>query len=74
MAADDEHKLIRGYGVTGAAAHDSEPYLDVMPVEPTFDGQKAYGDSAYSGEKIDTELKGRGYDPQICEKGYTPTN
>ena len=69
-AGDDEFKLIRGYGVTGAATHDSKPYMDVMPEEPAFDGQKAYGDSAYSGEKIDAKLKGRGYDPQICEKGY----
>jgi len=68
--ADDEHKLIRGYGVTGAATHDSEPYLDVMPEKPAFDGQEAYADSAYTGEKNDTTLKGRGYDPQICEKGY----
>jgi len=69
-AGDDEFKLIRGYGVTGAATHDSEPYLDVMPETPAFDEQEAYADSAYSGEKIDTKLKERGYKPQICEKGY----
>ena len=67
---DAGYKLIRGYGVTGAATHDSEPCLDVVPEKPAFDGQKAYGDSAYSGEKIDTKLKERGYNPQICEKGY----
>jgi IS5 family transposase len=70
VAMDDEYKLIRGYGVTGAAAHDSEPYLDVMPGEPTYPDQEAFADSAYSGEKIDTELKNRGYVPFICEKGY----
>ena len=70
VASDVEHKLIRGYGVTGAATHDSEPYLDVVPEKPAFDDQEAYADSAYAGEKIDTELKKRGYKPQICEKGY----
>jgi IS5 family transposase len=70
VAADDEYKLIRGYGVTGAATHDSEPYLDVVPEKPAFDDQEAYADSAYSGKKIDTKLKERGYKPQICEKGY----
>ena len=31
--ADEEYKLIRGYGVTDAAVHDSVPYLDVLPEE-----------------------------------------
>ena len=30
VTIDEEHKLIRGYGVTGTAAHDSVPYLDVL--------------------------------------------
>jgi IS5 family transposase len=70
VAADEEYKLIRGYGVTGAATHDSVPYLDTMPEVPLFEGQEAYADSAYAGEKIDTKLKERGYKPMICEKGY----
>jgi len=69
-AMDDEYKFLRGYGVTGAAAHDSEPYLDVVPAEPAYADQEAFADSAYAGEKIDTELKKRGYVPFICEKGY----
>jgi IS5 family transposase len=68
--SDDEFKFIRGYGVTGAASHDSEPYPDVMPEKPAFDDQEAYADSAYSGKKIETKLKERGYKPMICEKGY----
>ena len=32
--------------------------------------QEAFGDSAYAGEPIDTELKSRGFVPMICEKGY----
>jgi hypothetical protein len=43
---DEEHKLIRGYGVTDASVHDSVPYLDIMPVEPAYPDQEAFGDSA----------------------------
>jgi len=67
---DDEFKLIRGYGVTDAAVHDSVPYLDVMPEEPAYPDQEAFADAAYVGEKIDTGLKDRGFLPMICEKGY----
>jgi IS5 family transposase len=70
VAADEEHKLIRSYGVTGAASHDSVPYLDVMPAEPEYADQEAFADSAYVGEKIENELLKRGYLPMICEKGY----
>src|SRR5215469_11683376 len=68
--ADEEYKFIRGYGVTDAAVHDSQPYTDLMPEEPAYPDQEAFADSAYVGEKIDTELKKRGYLPMICEKGY----
>jgi IS5 family transposase len=67
---DDEYKFIRGYGVTGAATHDSVPFLDVLPEEPEYPDQEVFADSAYTGEEIDTKLKGRGYVPMICEKGY----
>ena len=67
---DDEFKLIRGYGVTDAAVHDSIPYLDLMSAEPAYPDQEAFSDSAYVGEKIDTGLKELGYLPMICEKGY----
>jgi IS5 family transposase len=67
---DDEFKFIRGYGVTDAAVHDSVPYLDVMPTEPAYPDQEAFADAAYVGEKIDTGLKARGFQPMICEKGY----
>jgi IS5 family transposase len=70
VVSDEEHKLIRGYGVTGAAAHDSEPYLDVMPEKPAYPDQEAFADSAYASKEIDTKLKDRGYVPLICEKGY----
>jgi IS5 family transposase len=66
---DDEYKFVRGYGVTDAAVHDSVPCLDVIPVEPAYPDQEAFADAAYVGEKIDTELRRRGFLPLICEKG-----
>jgi len=70
VAADEEFKLIRGYGVTGAATHDSVPYLDTMPEEPAYPDQEAFADSAYAGKEINEKLLQRGYLPMICEKGY----
>jgi IS5 family transposase len=63
-------KLIWGYGVTTAKVHDSVPYLDVLPAKPLPGCADAYADSAYSGKDIATEILKRGYEPQICEKGY----
>jgi IS5 family transposase len=70
VAIDDEYKLIRGYGVTGAATHDSEPYLDLMPKEPAYPDQEAFADSAYKSKEIDAKLTERGFVPEIHEKGY----
>ena len=70
VAIDEEYKLIRGYGVTGAAAHDSVPYLDVLPAKAAYADQEAFADSAYSGKEIEAKLTERGYLPMICEKGY----
>jgi IS5 family transposase len=67
LQRDEEYKC---YAVTGAAAHDSEPYPDVLPAKPAYADQEAFGDSAYSSKEIDTKLKERGYVPLICEKGY----
>ena len=68
--ADEEYKLIRGYGVTDAAVHDSVPYLDVLPEESEHPDQEALADSAYVGEKIESGLLERGFLPMICGKGY----
>jgi len=67
---DDKHKLIRGYGVTGAATHDSKPYTDLMPQEAAYSDQEAFGDSAYASADHEAELLKRGFLPMICEKGY----
>ena len=68
VAIDDEYKFIRGYGVTGAATHDSEPYLDLMPKEPAYPDQEAFADSAYKSKEIDEKLTERGFVPEI--QGY----
>ncbi|MCL2117648.1 MAG: hypothetical protein FWH27_04380 [Planctomycetaceae bacterium] len=48
--ADGEFKLIRGYGMTGAATHDNVTYLDTMPEEPAWPGQEAFAESVYAGK------------------------
>ena len=67
---DDEFKLIRGYGVTDASVHDSQPYPDLMSDVPDYPDQEAFADAAYVGENIDKGLRKLGYLPMICEKGY----
>jgi IS5 family transposase len=44
--------------------------LDVIPEKPRPGCEGAYSDSAYSGQPIAAELLNRGYEVQICEKGY----
>jgi IS5 family transposase len=70
VVSDEEHKFIREYAVTGAATHDSEPYLDVLPEVAAYPDQEAFADSAYSSKEIKEKLLARGYLPMICEKGY----
>ena len=41
-----------------------------MPEEPAYPGQEALADSAYSSKDINEKLQGRGYVPEINEKGY----
>ena len=68
--ADDEYKFVRCYGVTGASVHDIEPHLDLLPEEPAYPDQEAFGDSAYSSKENHEKLLACGYLPMICEKGY----
>jgi IS5 family transposase len=70
VAVDDEHKFIRDYAVTGAAVHDSVPFLSVLPDKAAYADQEVFADSAYVGEEIEKELRERKYKPQICEKGF----
>jgi IS5 family transposase len=65
---DGKTKLIDTYTVTSAEVHDSQPLEALLGEEDR--GQELYADSAYSGEPIDTMLKGRGITPQIIERAY----
>jgi len=67
---DDEYKFVRDYDVTDASVHDSVPYPDLMPTEPAYPDQEAFGDSAYKSKENDAELSRRGFLPMIHEKGY----
>jgi IS5 family transposase len=72
VLADSENKTILDYEVTDASVHDSIPCLDLMPPESAYKGQEFHADAAYVGSEhnpIQEDLKERGFDPQICEKG-----
>lgn len=64
VKCDAESKLITNYGVTDAAVHDSQRCTDLLEESDKV----FYADSAYSGEKIATNLP-EGCENQICEKG-----
>ena len=67
-----ETKLIEDYTTTTASVHDSKVCLDLAPPEAAFEGQEFFGDAAYVGSEsnpIKPDLKERGFDPQISEKG-----
>jgi IS5 family transposase len=70
VLGDSMTKFILDYGVTPASVHDSVPALDLIPPEPAFEGQRIYGDSAYSGKNIVTDLQERGFDVNIHERPY----
>lgn len=59
-------KLIEHYAVTDASVHDSQPLVDLLE---QGDG-RLHADSAYRSEKIDEELKERGIQNYIHEKGH----
>jgi IS5 family transposase len=66
VKADKTTKLIEDYEVTDASVHDSQAVEDLVEKD---DGT-LHGDSAYTGERIETILEGRGVEGEICEKGY----
>ena len=66
VKADKRTKLIEDYEVTDASVHDSQAVEDLVEKS---DGT-LHGDSAYSGEKIETLLELQGVTGEICEKGY----
>jgi IS5 family transposase len=66
---DEGYKFVRDFDTTPASIHDSVPYLPLMPEEPAYPDQEAFGDSAYASKKHEEELLRRGFVPMICEKG-----
>jgi len=66
---DVKSKLITGYHVTDASVHDSQPTGRLL--DKKDEGQDFYGDSAYTGEDLDKQLRQeKKVNPQIIEKGY----
>lgn len=59
-------KLIENYTVTDASVHDSQPLVGLLEEN---DG-RLHADSAYRSAKIDEELRQRGVENYIHEKGY----
>jgi IS5 family transposase len=68
--SDEEYKLLRDYGVTDAATHDSVPCLDTAPAKASYPDQEFFADSAYIGKEIEEGLLRCGFLPMICEKGF----
>jgi len=66
VKADRTTKLIEDYEVTDASVHDSQALEDLVEKS---DGT-LHADSAYVGEGIETVLKKKGIEGEICEKGY----
>jgi IS5 family transposase len=66
---DEAYKFVQDYAVTEASVHDSVPHMVLMPLEPAYPDQEAFGDSAYSSKAHEEELLQRGYLPMLCEKG-----
>ena len=59
-------KLIEHYTVTDASVHDRQPLVGLLAPE---DG-RLHGDSAYRSGKIDAELRRRGIQNRLHEKGH----
>lgn len=59
IGMDRRHKLVRRYGVTDAARHDSGELAAVL--DPDNTGSKVWADSAYRSAAIEAELAERGY-------------
>jgi IS5 family transposase len=75
---DEEYKIIRDYEVTPANLHDSQVFEEIVEVPELPEEQaenesvekpRVYADSAYSSEKIESYLEGKGMEARICKKG-----
>ena len=66
LKCNAQTKLIEHYTVTDASVHDSQPLVELLAQE---DG-RLHGDSAYRSGKIDEELRRRGIQNCLHEKGH----
>ncbi|MDZ7753209.1 MAG: IS5 family transposase [Gammaproteobacteria bacterium] len=67
VGIDNEHKLVRRFGVTDAAVHDSQ-VLDRL-LDPMNTSADVWADSAYRSKEREAALKERGYRSHIQTKG-----
>lgn len=68
VTIDRDSKLITQYAVTSANIHDGTVYLSLLP--DRADGEQyVYADSAYGSQFNLDQLIGRGFIPEINEKG-----
>jgi hypothetical protein len=58
LGVDKAHKLIRKWGATDAAVHDSQKLDDVLDLSNT--GKEAWADSAYRSVQIEAGLEEKG--------------
>ena len=65
--ADARHKLIRGYGVTDASAHDSQAFDDLLNKGNT--SSDVYADSAYRSAETERKLRAHGFRSHIHKRG-----
>lgn len=65
---DRRHKLVRRYGVTDAAVHDSQVVEDILDADNT--ASDVWADSAYWSAEIEAKLKEMGLKSRIHRKGH----
>ena len=68
VKVDSDSKIIVEYEVTAASVHDSQEIVGLVDEKD----EKLYGDSAFVGEKLHEEIKGKNpaIELKINEKGY----
>ena len=62
IKVDVKSKVITDYAVTAANVHDGQKFAEFYS---EYENDTAYGDSAYVGQKLPTNIK-----QEICEKAY----
>lgn len=68
VKGDNKSKLIEKYKVTNASVHESTVTEDLLEEQDAE--QALYGDSAYTGEKVEAVISTKRMKNRIHEKGY----